>query len=182
MSKLRKQILTHCFDSYDDVFASGARANNKLDLEHIANIPRLRQKVVKALAPIVLPLQPNLVVATPNGANWLAEDLAVAACSRALTLYKDPDTKEFSYKSPDDEFLVLAARRVVVADDVLNNLTNTGKVLALPGIEERTQAILGIWDRNPGREAAPNIPIHALVREAIPAMLPEDSPLWRFAS
>jgi hypothetical protein len=179
---LRKGILEICFDSYEEPisFASGEPANNKLDLERLSHNESLIGAVaVAAVTNLVRPHQPDLIVATPKGANWLARRVAWALGEKALLLEKDKISKEFSYGEHGQQS-VEKSRRLVIVDDVLNHLTNTGKVYEMPGVAERTQAIIGVWDRNPDRVTDIQVPVEAVIKEEIPAMLPDDSPYWGY--
>ncbi len=180
LAGLRKDILGLCFDRYDGTFADGQEANNKLDLELVKQLPSLAALVSYKMATMVVSHNPDLLVSTPKGADWLTRRVAGRLGVAALILNKNETTKEFTY-SEDGEETVAQSDRLVIVDDVLNRLTNTGKVYALPGIAEHAVAIAGIWDRNPSRETKVPIPTEAIIVEEIPDMLPASHSLWNHA-
>lgn len=180
IANIRRDILDFCFDRYDGTFAGGQEANNKLDLERIGHLPHLAAQIVSRLAEIIETFEPDLLVSTPKGADWLTVRTSWRLGTSALLLDKDPSTKEFAYR-PTGRETVEKSQRLVIVDDALNRLTNTGKVFDLPGIADKAVAIGAIWDRNPGRETDLSLPIGAVISEEIPDMLPDDSPLWEHA-
>ena len=181
MASLRTQILRTSFGRYDGSLASGAHANNKLDLEQIQNKRCLRRRVANGVAELVLPHNPQMIVAVPDGANQLGADVAAILRVPAYKLRKDPHTKEFSYL-PGVQRAVRTLGRVVLIDDVFNRLTNTNKALALPDMTEHVVVLAGIWDRNPHRTNVPDVPLEVLISEEILEELSDDSPLWSFAA
>lgn len=176
LHNLEDDILRHCFLAGEFQFANNETANNKLNLEIIENRPGIRSRVIARMAHMVTAHHPDLIIATPNGANWLASDISWQSGVGRLLLDKNNETGDFSYL-PHGEAAVEKSQRIVIVEDVLNKLTNTGKVYRLPGVAERTEAVIGIWDRNPDRESTLPVPVEALITHAIPNMLPEDSPL-----
>lgn len=190
MADIRSDILRRCLTRHDDApvtFAGGEQANNKLDLEKITGSVKLRARVAVRMAELVRQSEfyPKLdmIVAVPNGANWLALDMGYLLGRFVLQLDKDPETKDFSFRHNGDNQLA-GTKNIIIVDDVLNQLTNTSKVYELPDMAERTNAVFGIWDRNPDRTTSCTlpVPVQAIISEYIPAQLPSDSKLWKYTT
>lgn len=180
--ELRRGILASCFDKYNGTYASGVAANNKLDLEALGYYLELEALAVNGLTELVRPYKPDLIVPVPDGANRLGRQIAMALGIDAMILRKDSVTKEITMK-PGAEQIFAAAKRIVVVEDVLNQRTTTSRVLALPWIGERTQAVVGVWDRgDPAARPTLAVPVQSLVEEFIPAELPQDSEYWSYIS
>lgn len=180
IADLRRDILSFCFDRYDGTFAAGQQANNKLDLERIGHLPLLRARIVEHATQHIEQYEPDLLVSTPRGADWFVKSIAWRLGITALVLDKDESTKEFSYQAGGQQ-AVESSHRLMIGDDALNRLTNTGKVHELPGIAERALGVFAIWDRNPDRSQSLPLPIEAIITEEIPDMLPTDHELWEYA-
>jgi orotate phosphoribosyltransferase len=178
---LRTELLACTLVPNDQPLASGKFSNNKLDIERVEHTFMLRARVAAGMANLMKKYRPNAIVSTPRGADWIALECAWQLGKSVVFLDKNKETKEFSYRH-EGERIVKAVDRLVIVDDVLNDLTSTGKVYRLPHMAERTQAIVGVWDRNPNRETTLPVPIDALVSEEIPLQLPPDSPLWNIHS
>jgi orotate phosphoribosyltransferase len=180
---LRERILRCCFERGKYDFAGGAQANNKLNMENLESHLALRAKAAVRVAELIriqMPEKPELIIGVPNGGDWLAGDVAHLIGGHVLTLDKDSTTKEISFKPRGREILNLFKSAVIV-DDVLNELTNTGKVYALPDMHEKVGGVFAIWDRNPGRTNNLGITTSAVFEETIPPVLPDDSPFFNFA-
>lgn len=178
---VKEAILKTCFSKVDTTFAGGKRANNKLDLELILDNPTLRKRVGRSIAHLAQTYNPDLVVGVPDGANWLAGDIANYLGINQISLNKDPETKSISFASDKDALLCAGALRVLVAEDVFNEYTSTRKVLAIPQIGKRAVAAIGIWDRGLEAERQPIvIETKSLVSFHIPSQLPGDSGLWEY--
>ncbi|MGH7238161.1 MAG: hypothetical protein ACREGF_06510 [Candidatus Saccharimonadales bacterium] len=191
-TSLREPILKACFQPGNLVFAGGEEANNKLELENLRHCPDLRSLVAARVGKLVREYNPDLIIPVPNGANWLGQDIARARGIGCVLLGKNAETKEIYYPSNIQKQIVEGSQSIVIIEDALNKLITTKKVLALPGIAEKCLAVAGIWRRGDlglvlprYLESAENeddyIPVQAVINEFIPAQLPDDSELWRYA-
>lgn len=185
MSNLREELLTTGFGRYSGTFASGVEANNKLNLDGVQRNMRLRREVVAGIGQIIQDnnLEFGLVMPVPNGANWLGLEVASANNARYLPLRK-AGNRQISLISPQDQGEIDVADKIVVVEDVPNGLTSVRRVLGLPGVMERTVAVLGVFDRGDPSQREPlpeHILLRSLVEEYIPPMLPDDSNLWKYA-
>ncbi len=176
MSLLRASF-QECFSAWQGTFAGGQPANNKFDAEKL-RYSTLRTPVARAVASVAMQYQPDMVVAIPNGANWLAIETAWRLGVAVLLLAKNPDTGEIAYQSGGQEQVEMA-QRVVFIEDVPNRRTTTAKVLMLPGMAQRAVGEAAFLDRGmPDEKLALPISVSAVFTLPIPAILPHDSPLW----
>jgi hypothetical protein len=178
---MRDQILGTCFEPFDGHFASGEPANNKLNLEKLTDHEPLRHAVALALGRFVAGHNPDFVTAVPDGANWLAEDIAGLYALDFVKLRKDPAAKAIDFATPADQDRCLQAESGVLVEDVFNSFTNTRKILGNFALHGRIQAAYAVWDRGYDNQRPPlSVPHKALFKFAIPPMLPDSSSLWRF--
>lgn len=179
---LRHEILKNCFGRYEGAHASGEGANNKLDLERIKDNQDLTDFVVRALSKNVLEHNPEFVVGVPDGATWLAGKVARRADLYLVHLKregKDRTAVRFETWADKDAICEPLSRGVLI-EDVFNRFTNTIRSLAIPEINKRIVAAEAIWDRGVQPRKELYLPHRALIEEPIPAVLPEDSELWRY--
>lgn len=177
---LKSYVLGRCFGRDDKVFASGVRANNKIDIELLADDP-VGHRMVHALGGVIRRYRPDFLVPVPNGARWITAMLSEELSVPEVFLEKHND-RTIHYPNPEEMERVLGFRRGVVIEDLLNRYTNTRKVLALPGMAERIVAAAALMDRgDPAVREPLTIPAYALVSEPIPEQLPVDSVYWSYA-
>ncbi len=178
---LREAILKTCLKKCDTRFADGEQANNKLDLEEIADNPLLREQVGKQIALLAKKYNPDLVVGVPQGANWLAADVADYLKIQKVLLRKNPETKVVSFANEEDKIRCEKSSRIVVIEDVFNKYTSTRRVLALLPASSQAVAAIAIWDRGVENKREPlSVESKALIAFHISAQLPEDSNLWKY--
>lgn len=165
-------------------FASGDKANNHLSIERLFEHPLQLETILHRLGDVALRFEPDLLVGVPTGGEKLAERLSDAKyvgvpIAHLVKVENQPGKKTFGYRTPDDLDLVMSADRLVVVEDFFNKLTSTRGVLEVPGIAERAQAAVGVWDRgfHPSRDTLP-IPVEALVTEYIPKFLRQAEELY----
>jgi hypothetical protein len=181
MHNVRDRLLSVCLERHEGRFASGQKANNKLDLEKLANDPELEQFVVESLAGRVLEHAPEFVVGIPDGATQLAGKVAVNSGLYLAHLKKnDQDPNKFEFASwADEEAICEPLNRGVLIEDVFNRFTNTRRALAIPLLAKRIVAVEAIWDRGlPAYREQLDIPCGSIISEHIPDQLPDDSDLW----
>lgn len=183
--RFREALLYAGFGRYDDLHASGEHANNKLSLgyDELSGSHELCGRIVYGLSGLAAVYKPDLLLSVPSGPDEYARRMGRFMGVRVLVPYKDPETKEISVDE-DSEKVIEASETIVLVEDVPNSHTNTRKVLALQGVEERVVALAGIWDRgNPStRKTLPNgIKTSSMVTEFIPARLRSDSGYWKYA-
>jgi hypothetical protein len=180
---IRDRVLEHCFGPYQGDFEDGQVANNMLDLERIRDIPDLRQEVIEALGQLITPYEPQFVSGVPDGANWLANDLAweLNLISVHLTrLSENRDNIDFLY--PEDRIACNDLDRGIVVEGVFNRYKSTRNVLTIQSLGHKAMAAVSIWDRGVTSEREElSIPTQSLIVEPIPAMLESDSALWNHA-
>lgn len=178
---LRQGVLRACFDRFDGTYASGVAANNKLDLELLQGYPEHAALAVAGLRRLARRFGPDLIVPIPDGANWLGHGLGMTLGVDVMTLHKDPNTKAITMK-PGSEQLYASARQVLLVEDVPNQLTTLRRTLAIPWIGELAVAALGVWDRGDSNDRPGlGVPLHSLIEEYLPPMLPVDSEYWEYA-
>jgi orotate phosphoribosyltransferase len=183
MTDLQHELLSTCFDRFEGTLASGRRANNKLYCERISDNPELEALVVKGLARAVSAHNPEFVVGVPSGATKLADKVAAECEIYSVFLDKDEDGNMDFKTSVDKEAICMPLHRGVLIDDVLNWFTRTKQALQIPELGQRIVAVEAIIDRgNDNKRASLPVPHSALLKVDIPEELPEDSPLWRYAS
>jgi orotate phosphoribosyltransferase len=179
--RLGEEILRASFLRFDTTFADGQSANNKFDADAIRNSSGLRTRVADAVAYLVLEYMPDMIVAVPNGANWLGIDIAWRLGTANLLLKKDENNGRIDYL-PDGQEALESARKVVIIEDVINRRSTTSKVLALSGMRDRAVAVCAIFDRGvEGEIQNISVPVNAVYALAIPGMLESNSLLWDFA-
>ena len=182
MNTLRNQLLSTCLKRYCGHFANGEQANNKIHIECIADHPELRETVVNQLGNLAISYEPDFVAGVPSGGNWLAKDIAARFGIECISLKRgDNLQRSMDFDTELDREKCLQVNSGVLIEDLIRKFTNTRKVLAIPEIGERIVAEVAVFDRelDIGRED-PGIPVRALVKEYIPPLLPDDSPLWEF--
>ena len=180
MQRLREDFYRACFKPYEGKFASGKQANNKIDAEQVRTNPVLRDRVAQAVAQKAKQFNPDMLMAIPDGGNWLAIDVAWLLGCAVLLLHKDQQTKEFSYNFGDQE-ACSTSRRLVLVDDIFNDLTNVRKTLELPGVQERASGAVAIVDRgDPHKRLPVNLMIDAAIHDNIPPILPAKSAYWKY--
>lgn len=183
LNNFQKSILKTCFLKCETRFASGQKANNKLDLERIATDPHLRKKVVEEIASITKVYNPDFVVGVPQGANWLAADVAFRLDIQKVVLSKNPSTNTMSFATNEDKLKCQKLSHGIIIEDVFSRYTNTRRVLKIPQVANRIVAAISIWDRglDNGREPL-SIKAESLIKLNIPSWLSADSELWRYAT
>lgn len=187
--ELLEPLLDLGFRRADTVFASGKHANNKLELDdkRLEQDDWLKEQVVEALGKIALEFEPEFVAGVPEGATRLGVRIAKYVSNysdyivQPLLLQKieNGSLKYFNYRNQQDFNTVLACRRGVIVEDVSNEFTNTRKVLNIPGLRQKTVAVLSIFHRGPAeaRESL-EVPSLSIVEHYIPPQLEQDSLLW----
>lgn len=184
---LRDRLLQVGFRRYEDSFASGLQANNKLDLSYEALHPHaeLLAEVIQRLGELATEYQPDLIVPVPNGANGIGSNVAMKLNIEAACLIKNTwDTTQGIYYGNGSAQAINEHERIILVEDVINGLTSTRRVMALPGITERLVSVIGIWDRGDPqtRLVLPRgVVLQAIIQEPIAPMLPESSKLWEYA-
>jgi len=186
MPDLRERILRSSFELFPlgIRFASGKLANNKLDLEHIQRDKALRAMIVRRLGQRVLEHSPDAIVAVPDGANWIAKDIADQYDELTLIRLKrnQQNRDVISFQTAADRVLCGLSERAVLLEDAINEFTSTQRVAAIPEIGKIIVAEEAIWDRgDPTERIEPEFPYRALITEPIPLQLPAESPLRQYA-
>lgn len=177
---LRQEVLKTCFGRDDTYFSSGAKANNKLDIELLQDNEELKQIVVQGLSKFVLGHNPEFVVGVPDGATWLADAVATRTGLHCVHLKRNKAQTEFA-TDVDRDLICEPLSRGVLIEDVFNKFTQTRRALVIPELKARIVAVEAVFDRGTLPRQNPSKPHHALLKEHIPAQLPEDSELWQFA-
>ncbi len=174
-ARMRKLILENCFEMYEEpiTLSAGDQADNKLELEQIRDISAVRELVVPALADLAMRHQPEFIIAVPNGANWLADAVAIETDCYVAHLHKDSNGKiDYEDEFIDYEETVSRLERGVLLEDVFRTFRNTRASLAVKGLQDKIKGVVAIWDRAPNQErTAPHTPHVALISEHIPEML-----------
>jgi orotate phosphoribosyltransferase len=179
-SEIRDYFLEKCFVRDDKVFASGIQANNKIDMERLANDP-VAHALVERLGGLIVVQRPEFLVAVPNGASWMTAILCNQLSIPEVQLTKHQD-RSVDYLNAEEATKVLSYEQGVLIEDIFNRFTNTRKVLSLPGMSERVVAVTALMDRGePSIREPLEIPHFVLVHEPIPEQLPPDSVYWKYA-
>lgn len=173
--QLKKVIWDECFSVGETkTYASGRQGNNKLDIEICKEIYGVRQDIKQLLGRIAGRYEPEFIVGVPNGANWLAYDVAsyLGVPFVKLQKYDDGSIDIHCQRSAANAY---SHKSCVVVEDVFNQFTNTRKTLAVPPIGKKTQAVIGVWDRGDAvvRQEL-NVPVHSLIRHYIPEQYEND--------
>ena len=179
-NELRDEILNSCFAPYEGTFASGAPANNKLDMEHLLVGSNAYNTVVRSIGALATIYQPDFCVGVPDGGTGIAMHVANHMEIGWYPLMRsddDPSTIVFEYEEDEDH--CQEKTRGLIVEDVFNRFTSTKRVLQIPPIALRAVVAVAVWDRGmPAEREALSIPTKAVIEEHIPAQLPGDSPLW----
>ena len=181
---LREEFLRTCFEPFDGEFASGKKANNKIEAENIYDHNELFEAIALRLGQAVLEHNPEFVVGVPDGATKLADAVALRCDLQAVHLKRTgPNREKMEFKDNflDREVICRPLSRGVLIEDVFNEFTNTRKSLAIPELSERIVAVVGILDRGPRRRQEPAVPCRALIRKRIPNELWRYSRMWKYA-
>jgi hypothetical protein len=186
---LLEPLLDLGFKRQDTIFSGGKTANNKLHLddETLEKDNWLKEQVVQTLGKIALEFQPDFIAGIPKGASKLGIRVAKEVSRHSEHIVKPValrkkeygDLKFFDYESQHDFNTVLACQRGIIVDDISNEFTNTRKVLSIPGLRQKTVAVLSIFHRGPAeaRESL-EVPSLSVVEHYIPPQLEQDSLLW----
>ncbi len=167
-------------------FANGNKSNNKLNLDKLFEHPAHLDLILRHLAEIAMRYEPDVLVGVPSGGQEIAIKLVdklhiFPDLAQLKKVESKPGLKTFTYASGEDEDIIKSAKNIVVVEDVFNKFTSTRGVLAVTGILEKTQAVVGVWDRgfHPSRGFLP-VPKHALVTEYIPNYLREADDIYPY--
>lgn len=181
MINLREELLKTCFERYEGEFAAGTRANNKMNIDRLAESPRLRNYVTRLLGSLAVVESVDFIAAVPNGANWIAQEVADTYSLPFVELFKHPDTKEIDFLTEDDYILAQLGEQGLLVEDVASTFYTIRKCLALKRLNENVVVVASIFDRG-NVDARTPLPVkyRALAREYIPPSLPEDSKLWEY--
>lgn len=177
-----EELLEVGFMRYEGVFADGQPANNKLDLGYpnLAPHTALFRKIVLGLCEVAEQYKPEFTVGNPDGATGIAGAVALEMDLYCVHLVKRAGNIEYSMLFDEDAVNQLGSGLIV--EDVLNRRSTTKKVLGLPQLAPKISAVIGIFDRGiMGENVELDKKVHALVTQPIEQLLPEDSPLWRYA-
>lgn len=163
-------------------FAGGQHSNNKLDMEEAYQDPRALRLIMQALGRLALPYDADLIVPVADGANQLGVLLGVHLDLPVAFLQKDkvePGLKTFKYRTDKDKKLVERSKRLIVVEDVPNQLTSIHGVLQVLGIGERAIAALGVFNRGlPGKAIDLSIPLKAILNYPISNQVAPDHQLY----
>jgi hypothetical protein len=178
-----EELLDIGFSRYEGTFADGQSANNKLDLSYqrLVEYPHLFRRVIIGLCELAEPYKPEFTIGNPDGATGLAGAVALEMDIHCLHLAKNPVSREISFATSIDKYSLTVLDRGVGVEDILNRRSTTERVLRLPGIFDKVVAIVGVFDRGiEGEVKEISKPVHSLVKQPIPAVLPEESLLWKY--
>ncbi len=192
---IEQSILQTCFERFDNRFASGKVANNKLDLDNIETDTPLFNRIVCGMADLIVARhvdvdEIDVFVSIPSGGDRFAEGVsdALAPKHRIPVVYfkKDPSSppakKLFLPRNQETKLLLRNARKVVLIDDVTNEYTSTAGMAENKLLIGKALSVCSAVHRGlPDAEQEIDIPKDSLVDIPIPIMLPEDSPLWQYA-
>lgn len=166
--------------------ADGQKSNNILNMTELLRHPDHSDFILGHLGEIATRYEPDLLIGVPTGGQKFADKLSddERVCLNTAQLIKIEDKsglKKYSFASEEDEDMVINAQKIVVIEDVFIKFTSVRGVLALPRIIEKTQAVIGVWDRgrHPSRRSL-NVPVHALVTEYIPNFLREADEIYQY--
>ena len=176
---LQRKFLAATFEREDYIQANGAVSNNKFVIERLRG-SELEPTVIEALGVMATGYQADLLLSVPSGGDWLVEAVSRDRGIQPAYLKKNHKDKSFIVP-PDTVETIVASKRIVVVDDILNMLTNTRKVLALPGVGEKAVAAVGVIDRGPTDRPELAIPTIAVLRMEVPPVLPAKHDLWAYA-
>jgi adenine/guanine phosphoribosyltransferase-like PRPP-binding protein len=173
---IRDELIATCLVEADYRQASGLPSNNKLVVERLRDNDQLARQVVGNLAHLAIGHEADFLLPVPDGANWLAEAVSLETGIDYGLLHKaDDGTVE---ALPDTDEQLTDASRVVIVEDVLNRLTTTRKVLAVPTVADKAKAVIAVFDRGPVDRDRLKLPMEAILRLPIAAILPKDDKLW----
>lgn len=182
------ELLDLGFDRFNDSFANGERANNKLSIDH----DRLKwhdgiyKRVLQRMCEIADDQRPRptFFIGVPNGATGIAVAVSQMYGAHLLNptpeLVKDDETKVMSYADRDSSRVVRSCGKGIIIDDVFRTGSSIEKALALPYMAGQIVAGICVFDRSvPDNCLELPIDIHSVAQEPIPLMLPKDSELFR---
>ncbi len=183
MINLKEQILQTCFERYEGNFSAGDPANNKLNIDRLAGNPELKNYCVREIGSLAIDNQVDFVTAVPNGANWVAEEVADSYELPFVELYKRPDTRQIDFRTEEDYELACMFDGGLIIEDAARTFHNLLICLGLKPLDRKVSIAVSIFDRGDPTSRKP-LPINyrALVAEYIPPLLPVDSTYWEYAN
>lgn len=182
-TQLEGALLKIGFGRADTVFASGLRANNKLNLDYdtLSPHPAIYSQVLAQLVVMSEVYVPDFVVGVPSGATRIARD--VAGKLRVQNPQLKKSTRGIDFATRANRQMMPDLKRGILIEDVINTRGTINQTLQIESLGPKIVAVLGIFDRGPedfrqGVEA----PVSSIVEHPIPIMVAANSELWQFAS
>lgn len=185
----------------DVTFASGKKANNKIDWEQVfvyqeatadPQHPRNFQLtsagklVVGQMAEMIDRFKPDLLAGVPTGGQRFAMaigrelDVEVA---RLKKVKNEPGLKTYDYETPDEREKVEQSSRLTLVEDATSEFTSLrGAIQLVDATEgERVLEVTAIHRRDDGSNELPiDVPIDWLIADApIPNLLTPDHPTFQ---
>jgi orotate phosphoribosyltransferase len=178
--KFRDAVMGETFVRGDFTFASGTKANNKLQMERLKNNPELFDDVIRRLGVLAMVFNPDLISYVPDGARLFAEPLAADLGLPVAHLWKAIDInngqpRNITYKRPMDHRSVRAANRLVIIEDVTTKFTSTKKVLDLPDMRQIAIGQVSIVHRGwPAAQQNFELKALSLIGEYMPEIMEDE--------
>lgn len=163
------------------VFADGAHATTKMEMDRLFESPKQLDVVLHALASYPLE-RAEVMLGVPTGGQRLAEELTgrglVPVPISNLERIPGGKKQDFRFRTPEDEARARSARTVRIYEDVVTTLSSIAGVVRLLKPEHQEIHSLAIWRRGtPLPHYRHGVRDHYLIEEELPNYPPETCPI-----
>ena len=183
----------------DAVFASGDRANNKVDWSKLflldedlndVNDPLnfalspAGELIVGTLVEVTDEFAPDLLIGVPSGGQRFATAVARVLGIQVARLKKvasQPGQKNFAFEDLYSQTLVEDSNRVAIIEDVTTKNTSLAGVLRVPGVSQKELHLQAIQRRDDGsNELVLPFAVNWLIDKwPIPNVISSDNPTYK---
>lgn len=148
------------------------RADSSLDLSFgvMKKYPYLCARAVCELAKATDKFRPDIIFPVPDRATGYGRSVGLSRGIGSICLGRNPSTQEVYFRGSSQE-AVGRYQRIVIMDDVIHDATDYSEVFALPGIAERTVAVVSLWNQRASSlalEVPEGISVASVIHETIP--------------
>jgi orotate phosphoribosyltransferase len=166
----------------DYTFASGKKANNKLEIPELLEDPEAREVVLHEMGKLVVAHSPDAIWGVPSGGQEFARHLCKELDVPVIFLRKVGSlagSKEFAYNTRYDAKAARKAECIVGIKDITTELTSVNGVLQLPELKEKTEAIVALWRRENSEVEKPlGVNVEWVVEDEVPNTITPEHPFY----
>lgn len=175
--QMREGILTTCFIKYDGQLSNGDNANNKLDLDLLAENPELEAQIIYGLGSMAVNLNPDYIAGVPQGGSRLADRVSANFDLPQIVLKKVEDEDGYKYIAPAADYedkKINHAQSIVVIEDVVRTGKNVRLAVSAVG-RSKLAGVIAVFDRSPYHPSRADLSVNSLVEESIPELIAPNS-------